>query len=318
MTTLSISGLTVEFQLPTYVIKPVDNLSAEGLDGELILLLGPSGSGKSTLLSCLAGLLQPTSGTVMLNDKEVTALKGGDVAAYRRNDVGVIFQAFNLIPSLTARENIMAPLRLAGVSRKEATGRADELLERVGLGDRATALPGRLSGGQQQRVAIARALVVDPQLILADEPTAHLDYIQVEQIIQMIRELASPGRVVIVATHDERFSPLADRVIELGERLAKEQEPYEVEFAAGEVIFNQGDFSDVIYVVEDGVVDIYREQEDGAEEQLASIEKGQVFGELGVMLRHPRSASARASTKVTLTAYGLLAFRRWNAEHGSQ
>ena len=132
-----------------------------------------------------------------------------------------MFQAFNLIPSLTALENVMVPLRAAGIHRRIARARAGELLARVGLEDRMSHRPGDLSGGQQQRVAVARAIALDPPLVLADEPTAHLDFIQVEEVLRLIRELADDDRVVVVATHDSRMLPLADRVVELVPHLGR-------------------------------------------------------------------------------------------------
>ena len=135
---------------------------------------------------------------------EVTSLRGTALTQYRRETVGVVFQAFNLIPSLTAIENVSVPLRAAGVRRRVARQRAVDLLEQVDLGHRMQHRPGGMSGGQQQRVAIARALAHDPPVILADEPTAHLDYIQVDGVLKLVRELADDGRLVVVATHDER------------------------------------------------------------------------------------------------------------------
>ena len=215
MSELEVRDLTVEFASDGYMVRPLDHLSFDADDGELVVVLGPSGCGKTTLLSCLAGLLTPTSGSISLAGEEVVGLTGQAVAQYRRHTVGVVFQAFNLLPSLSAKGNVMAPLRLAKTSRKQSAQHADELLELVGLADRAGHRPGQMSGGQQQRVAIARALVQDPPMIVADEPTAHLDYLQVEGVLRLLRELASPGRLVIVATHDDRITNIADRVIEL-------------------------------------------------------------------------------------------------------
>ncbi len=166
-----------------------------------MLLLGPSGCGKTTLLSCLGGILTPTSGSIRLGETDVTGLSGRALNAFRRDQVGFVFQAFNLVPSLTALENVIAPMRGAKVPRSERQARAEALMERVGLTDRSSHRPGDLSGGQQQRVAIARALALDPPLILADEPTAHLDFIQVEAILKLTRSLASAERVVVVSTH---------------------------------------------------------------------------------------------------------------------
>ena len=307
---LSVKSLTVEFTSGGYKIRPLNGFSFEGDDGQLVVLLGPSGCGKTTMLSCLAGLLKPASGSIHFNDEEVTALRGGALAAYRRQTVGVVFQAFNLIPSLSARANVMVPLRLAGVPRKEARERATALLARVGLTERINHRPAQMSGGQQQRVAIARALVQDPPLVLADEPTAHLDYIQVEGILRLLRDLARPGRMVVVATHDERITNLADKVVELIPLLpAAQREPREVTLGAGEFLFRQGDPSDLVYLIQSGEIEILREKSDGEEEHVTVIGPGGYFGELGPMLNLPRSASARALQPTVLTGHSVQQFR---------
>jgi putative ABC transport system ATP-binding protein len=314
VTALQIEDLGIQYVQGGYVVRPIDGLDFSVEDGQLVILLGPSGSGKTTLLSCLASLLRPTGGSIRVGSTEVTALSGADLEAYRRETVGIVFQAFNLVPSLTARENVTAPLRLAGIRRAEANSRADDLLERVGLSDRAGHLPARMSGGQQQRVAIARALVHDPPLILADEPTAHLDYVQVEEVIGLIRELAKPGRLVVVATHDDRFTPLADRVIDLAPKgLAEESAARDVQLAAGEVLFTQGQPATLIYVVEEGEIELFRPLADGGEEPLTRRGPGTWFGEMGPMLGLPRSASARAVGPTRVTALGLQEFRRWRS-----
>src|SRR5213076_546480 len=164
--------------------------------------------------------------------------------------VGVVFQAFNLVPSLSASENVQAPLRAAGTRGSAARRRAETLLAQVGLADRMTHRPADLSGGQQQRVAIARALAHDPPLVLADEPTAHLDYIQVDGVLRLLRDLAQPRRVGTVATHDERLLPLADLVVGLTALADHEALPLAtVELAPGEVVFEQGDQGDLVYYV---------------------------------------------------------------------
>jgi putative ABC transport system ATP-binding protein len=307
---LSVNKLTVEFNSGGYKIRPLNEFSCEAEDGQLVVLLGPSGCGKTTLLSCLAGLLKPAAGTIHLDDREITGLRGRDLAAYRRQTVGVVFQAFNLIPSLSARSNVMVPMRLAGTPRKAARERANTLLDLVGLSERGHHKPGQMSGGQQQRVAIARALVHEPPLVIADEPTAHLDYIQVEGILRLLRELASPGRTVVVATHDERITQLADKVIELQpHRPAIEREPSEVALADGEFLFHQGDASDLVYLVNSGQVEILREASDGSEEHVTVIGPDGYFGELGPMLNLPRSASARALGPTVLTGLSVQMFR---------
>jgi putative ABC transport system ATP-binding protein len=300
----------MEYSSGDYVVRPLNDFAFTATDGQLVVLLGPSGCGKTTLLSCMAGLLTPTSGSIALDDLEVASLTGKALTNYRQRTVGVVFQAFNLIPSLSARANVMVPLRLAGVPRAKAKERADELLVEVGLGERGHHKPGEMSGGQQQRVAIARALVQRPALVLADEPTAHLDYIQVEGILRLLRGIASAGRMVIVATHDDRITALADNVVELVPHLPDiEREPQQIDLASGHVLFRQGDPSDLVYLVNAGEIEIFFELADGSEEHLTTIAPGNYFGELGPLMNLPRSASARARKDTELTGYGARLFR---------
>ena len=309
MSGLLVDDLTVTYRSGDYEVSPLAGLSLQARDGELVLLLGPSGCGKTTLLSCLAGILAPTGGSIRVAGTEVVALEGQALTDYRRRSVGVVFQAFNLVPSLTALENVAAPLWGAGVRRDAARTKAAALLERVDLGDRSSHRPGALSGGQQQRVAIARALVHDPPLLLADEPTAHLDYLQVEGVLSLLRSLASPGRVVVVATHDDRMLPLADRVIDLTELATGGQRKGEVTLEAGEVLFRQGERGSLVYVVESGEVDLVRERADGSEERLHLAKRGDYFGELAPLLGFPRAATARARKACVLRAYDVAEFR---------
>ena len=308
---LVVDDLTVAFESGGYVIKPLDGLTFKAEDGELVVLLGPSGCGKTTLLSCIAGLLTPTSGQIRFGPIVVNELKGPAVSEYRRQTVGVVFQAFNLIPSLSARGNVVVPMRLAGMPRARAKARADELLDRVGLGDRTHHRPAQLSGGQQQRVAIARALVHEPPLIVADEPTAHLDHIQVEGILRLLRDLAAPGRIVVVSTHDDRVTQLADRVVEMAPHFSDaDRQPEEVKLAAGEILFRQGERGELIYFIESGLLEVYRELADGGTEALAQVEAGNYVGELGPILNLPRSASVRAVADSVLIGYTVRAFRQ--------
>ena len=184
------------------------------------------------------------------------------------------------------------------------------LLERVALSERSSHRPAQLSGGQQQRVAIARALVHDPPLVVADEPTAHLDHIQVEGILVLLRELATAGRMVVVSTHDDRITHIADRVIELAPQFSDADRPDEdVHLTDGAVLFEQGDRGDLVYEVVEGTVEIYRSRFDGSDEVLAEIRPGNYFGEIGPMLNLPRSASAHARGAVVLTAMSIRSFR---------
>lgn len=308
---LIVHDLVVEYETDGYVIRPLDGLSFEAKSGELVVLLGPSGSGKTTLLSCLGGLLTPTRGAIRLGETTVSELGRSEMDDYRRGTVGFVFQAFNLIPSLSARENVAVPMLVCGTKRAAALKRADELLEMVGLGDRGHHRPSQLSGGQQQRVAVARGLVQAPTLLLADEPTANLDHVQAEAVIRLLRELRTEGRTIVVSTHDARLVPVADRVIDMGaETLEVEGPPVDVRYSAGEVVFEQGDAAGLVYVVVSGEATVFRRQADGSEEVLRSRGPGDYFGELGSMLGFPRSASVRASTDLVVTAYSTEEFRR--------
>lgn len=307
---LHINDLVVEYSSGGYAVRPIDGLNLEVSAGSLALLLGPSGCGKTTLLSCLGGILRPTSGRIAVDDLDVTTLDSRELTMYRRRTVGIVFQAFNLLPSLTAFENVMVPMDAAGVNRREARQRAEELLARVGLQDRMRHRPGDLSGGQQQRVAVARAIALDPPLILADEPTAHLDFIQVEEVLRLIRELASGDRLVVVATHDTRMLPLADRVVELVPQVASTNRPPEtVRLTAGSVLFEQGSMGDLIYIVSEGELDIVRELTGGGEDLLRIAIPGDYFGEIGTLFGLPRSATVRARTDAVLVGYTGRAFR---------
>jgi putative ABC transport system ATP-binding protein len=307
---LEITDLTVEYASGGYAVRPLDGFSARVESGQLVLLLGASGCGKTTLLSALAAILTPTSGSIRLGDFDVVGLRGSALTRYRRETVGVVFQAFNLVPSLTAVENVMLPMRAAGIGARPARVRATELLQQVGLADRMTHKPGSMSGGQQQRVAIARALVHDPALVLADEPTAHLDYIQVDGVLRLLRDLARPGRIVVVATHDERMVPLADRVIELSTHAVPESGPPErVSVAAGQDLFRQGQPGDRVYVVESGQFELVRVLADGTEELLAVAKEGDYFGELAPLFGLQRAATARARRDSAVMSYSIRDFR---------
>jgi putative ABC transport system ATP-binding protein len=179
--------------------------------GEITMLVGPSGCGKTTLLSVIAGILRPTSGSVNALGTDLTRLSSWRRTAFRRDNVGFVFQQFNLLPALTAAENAAVPLVIQGYSRWKALAKAKELLDKMGMGNRVNNLPGQLSGGQQQRVAIARALVHHPHLLVCDEPTSALDAKTGHTILELLRSIAIEGdRAVIIVTHDSRIFEFAD------------------------------------------------------------------------------------------------------------
>jgi putative ABC transport system ATP-binding protein len=184
--------------------------------GELTMLVGPSGCGKTTLLSVVAGILRPTSGTVLAMGTDLTQLSSWRRTAFRRQHVGFVFQQFNLLPALTAAENAAVPLVIQGQSKRRAVGAAKELLAKMGMAERVNNLPGQLSGGQQQRVAIARALVHHPQLLVCDEPTSALDAKTGHTILELLRTIAVEGdRAVIIVTHDPRIFEFADTMAKM-------------------------------------------------------------------------------------------------------
>jgi putative ABC transport system ATP-binding protein len=193
-------------------------LDADLYTGDFIVLLGKSGSGKSTLLNLIGGIDVPTSGEIWINDTNLTALNERALTLFRRDHIGFVFQFFNLIPTLTALENVSLPFELQGKPRRESEQRARALLERVGLAHRADTYPDRLSGGEQQRVAIARALIHQPFLILADEPTGNLDEETGATVLRLLLELTrDEGKTLIMATHNPEIVPLADVVYHIHE-----------------------------------------------------------------------------------------------------
>lgn len=195
-----------------HTVTALDDISLGVDSGEVVGIAGPSGSGKSTLLHVLAGLATPTEGTVKIRGTELAALSRRQRTAFRRANVGMVFQRFHLLPALTARENVALPLVQEGVSRGRRRERAAELLEAVGLGDRRDHRPGSLSGGEQQRVAIARALAADPAVVIADEPTGELDRATGDRVLKLLTEI-SDDHAVVIASHDTQTLDRTDRVV---------------------------------------------------------------------------------------------------------
>lgn len=307
---VAIDNLVVEYTTDRYSVRPLDGFSMHAPPGQLVALLGPSGSGKTTLLSILSGMIEATEGQVHVDDIDVLALKGNALEQYRRNTIGIVFQGFNLIPSLSARENVAAPLLIAGTNRKQALARADELLDEVGLGDRGGHKPLQLSGGQQQRVAVARGLVGDPMVLLADEPTANLDHISAESVVELLRRLRDRGRTIVISTHDDRLLPAVDQVVAMHpDHPLPDAQPAPLDLEPGEVLFRQSAKSDYVYAILEGTVEIVREFADGNDAVIATRETGAYVGELGPMLDFPRSATVRARGHVKLQALTIEQFK---------
>jgi putative ABC transport system ATP-binding protein len=217
-----VRGVTRVYKIGEHLVHALRGIDLDIKRGEYISIMGPSGSGKSTLFNMVGGLDKPTQGTVFIDEVDIAQLDAGELAWLRCRKIGYIFQTFNLIPVMTALENVTLPMIFAGVGVDEQLEKGKKLLETVGLGHRMHNKPGQLSGGQQQRVAIARALANDPAIILADEPTGNLDQKVGEEIIQMLKRLnKESGVTIITATHDDKMLKRSDRiaVVEDGEIL---------------------------------------------------------------------------------------------------
>jgi putative ABC transport system ATP-binding protein len=210
---IRVSGLRKTYQMGQIAVHALAGIDATIEDGSFTVVMGPSGSGKSTLLHLIGGLDRSSGGQIIVGGRQVSELNENELALYRREVAGFVFQSFNLVASMTALENVAFPLRFVGMPRRERRLRALDLLQRVGLGDRVYHRPSELSGGQQQRVAIARALANDPSIILADEPTGNLDTTSSAEVLRLLTDLHEAGRTVVVVTHDLRIRGFATHTI---------------------------------------------------------------------------------------------------------
>jgi len=215
---LSLKRLVKTFSTPAGDFTALRGVDLEVDAGQCVALVGRSGSGKSTLLNLVGGIDRPTSGSIVVGGTALESMREAQLARWRGKNVGIVFQFFQLLPTLTVMENVMLPMDFAGgVATRERRRRAEALLERVGIGTQGRKLPAALSGGEQQRVAVARALANHPKLLLADEPTGNLDSTTGQGVIELLRALAGEGRTVLVVTHDAKVADLADRVVTLSD-----------------------------------------------------------------------------------------------------
>jgi len=212
---LQLRGITRDFKMGAQIVHVLKGIDLDIYKNQYVALMGPSGSGKSTLMNLLGCLDTPTSGSYVLNGSDASALDDNALAEIRNNEIGFVFQTFNLLPRSTALDNVALPLVYAGWGKEERIARAQEVLEQVGLGDRMDHKPNQLSGGQRQRVAVARALVNKPALILADEPTGNLDSKTSVEIMKLFDDIQAAGNTVVIVTHEEDIAQHAKRVIRL-------------------------------------------------------------------------------------------------------
>jgi putative ABC transport system ATP-binding protein len=236
MPLLSVQGVTKAYRKGDQTITPLNDVNLDVEASDFVSLMGASGSGKSTLLNLVAGIDRPTAGRIVVNDTDITQLSRGRLARWRAAHVGYVFQLYNLIPVLTAYENVELPLLLLPLSRADRRRRVEVALGAVGLTDRADHYPRQLSGGQEQRVGIARAVVADPAVVVADEPTGDLDADTTEQVLDLLRRLnAELGTTLLMVTHDPRAAGIARRRLRLEKGALLEPEPPAVARAIGGV-----------------------------------------------------------------------------------
>ncbi len=283
--------------------------------GEFVAIIGKSGSGKSTLINMLTGIDRPSSGEVLVGDTAVHTLSEGQMAVWRGRNVGVIFQFFQLLPTLTVVENVMLPMDFCNMyAPRERRARAMQLLEQVEMTEQADKLPSAVSGGQQQRVAIARALANDPPILIADEPTGNLDSKTANAVFQLFENLVQQGKTVLMVTHDSDLAKRVSRAIIVAdgeivnEYVAKALSTLSVDqlalvtqqleartFTPGAPIISQGEPADQFYIITKGQVEILLHHPGGQDISVTTLRAGQYFGEIGLLRGGARTATVRAA-----------------------
>jgi ABC-type lipoprotein export system ATPase subunit len=317
---IDISNLSKTYETPAGAFTALRGINIRFEQGELVAVIGKSGSGKTTFINCLSGIDFPSRGSIRIGDVRLETLNENQMADWRGRNLGVIFQFFQLLPTLTVVENIMLPLEIThSLPKKAWRSRAMQLLTKVGLQEQADKLPAALSGGQQQRVAIARALVNDPPLIIADEPTGNLDTKMAEEVFQLFRDLVNEGKTILMVTHDDDFARRVDRTILISDgqvvneflvgalkQLSKDLiievsaslEP--IQISCGRPVFHQGEACDCFYIVLEGECEVIIQRPGGGEILLARRKVGEYFGETALIQAAPRNASVRAGEQGAL------------------
>ena len=214
-------NLTKDYETGTQVVSALKGINLSVEKGEFLSIMGPSGSGKTTLMNIIGCLDSPTNGSYYLNDKSVSKLDEDELAKIRNQEIGFVFQSFHLLARNTAFDNVMLPLKYAGISKEEATKKSNDVLDLVGLSNRSKHTPAELSGGQQQRVAIARALVNEPSILFADEPTGNLDSNTGQEVMKIFKDLNENGQTIILITHEDSIAKQSNRIITIMDGLIK-------------------------------------------------------------------------------------------------
>jgi ABC-type lipoprotein export system ATPase subunit len=283
--------------------------------GEFVAIIGKSGSGKSTLLNMITGIDRPTSGEVLVGETPVHTLSEGQMATWRGRNVGIVFQFFQLLPTLSIADNVMLPMDFCGLyAPRQRRERAMELLAQVDMAEHAHKLPSAVSGGQQQRVAIARALATDPPIVIADEPTGNLDSKTAEAVFALFARLASAGKTIVMVTHDNALAKRVSRAVIVVDgqiineyvsqalpHLSVEQlawinhELVPQRFAPGAMILRKGELADRFYIITKGEVDVFLPHPQGQDILVERLDEGQYFGEVGLLRSGRRTASVRAA-----------------------
>jgi len=308
-----------------------DFTALKGLDvqverGEFVAVIGKSGSGKSTFINMLAGIDRPTSGEVWIGGTPIHRLNETQMAEWRGHNLGIVFQFFQLIPTLTLAENVMLPMELNGLygNRRQRKDRAQHLLEMVEMEHQANKLPSAVSGGQQQRVAIARALANDPPLIIADEPTGNLDSKTAEKVFALFEELVGQGKTILLVTHDDDQARRVNRTIVISDgeivneylvealsALSQDQlvevtrRVESLEYAPGHSVIRQGEMGDKFYIIVDGEAEVYIDQPGGTQMLVNRLHQGQYFGEMALVGNGLRTATVRAAQESQLSVAAL-------------
>ena len=314
---IEVRDLRKTFRTPAGEFEILKGIDIEFKAGEFVAVIGKSGSGKSTFTNMLSGIDRPTSGTVRIGDNNIHSLNESQMAQWRGRNLGIVFQFFQLLPTLTVVENVMLPMQINKIGTPQTQEvRARELLDQMGVAEHADKLPAMLSGGQQQRVAIARCLVNDPQLIVADEPTGNLDTKTAEEIFQLFKQLVRDGKTILMVTHDDDFARRVDRTIIVSDgvvvdeflvkalrQLSKDSilevmnEVVPQTYYKGDILVNQADEGDSLFIVTDGVLDISIDKPGDGRIVVDQRRAGEYFGEMAMLGEQARSATVSVATE---------------------